>query len=272
MSLLEKLKEEARKRQEAEGTSSEATILEALYQSRFKSPMQSIMRYLTELTKQLKILDYETRHDYDLPGIGPVSGLRHADYVVNADSSENTKLVRLRFNCVSDNEMRFAITPKSKADETCKFLDTETMGYSEWPIRDHQQRVVGLNLQLKVKININFVFQADLELGSIRMFVSNFNGFKVEKSLIQPEQVDEAWLDNLGNYVLRNRADMYDLEIDESTRQAIRQRLEESKQQRQAELRELMIREQFEREYATSKSLLEKLKSFTERGDRRSVK
>jgi dsDNA-binding SOS-regulon protein len=268
MSLLEKLKEEARKRQEDEDGSSEAAILEELYQSRFKSPMQSIMRYLSELTKQLKILDYETRHDYDLPSIGPVSGLRHADYVVNADSSENTKLVRLRFNCASDNEMTFSITPKSKADEASKFLDTQTMRYSEWPIRDHEQRIVGLNLQLKVKVNINFVFQADLELGSIRMFVSNFNGFKVEKSLIQPEKVDEAWLDNLGNYILRNRADMYDLEIDESTRQAIRQRLEESKLQRQEEQREQMIREQFDREYETSKSLLDKLMSFTERGDR----
>jgi hypothetical protein len=268
MSLLERLKEEARKRQEAEGTSSEETILEELYQSRFKSPMQSIMEYLSELTKQLKILDHETRHDYDLPGIGLVSGLRQADYVVNADSSENTKLVRLRFNCVSDNEMTFSITPKSKADEASKFLDTQTMRYSEWPIRDHQQRVVGLNLQLKVKVNINFVFQADLELGSIRMFVSNFNGFKVDKSLIQPEKVDETWLDNLGNYILRNRADMYDLEIDESTRQAIRQRLEESKQQRQEELREQMIRDQLDREYEASKSLLDKLKSFTERGDR----
>ncbi|MES9862480.1 MAG: hypothetical protein ABW157_03800 [Candidatus Thiodiazotropha sp. LLP2] len=268
MSLLENLKEEARKRQEVEGANCEATRLEELYQSRFKSPMQSIMRYLSELTDQLKILEHEVRHDYTLPGLGQVAGLLNSDYVVNADSSENTKVVRLRFNCISDNEMTFAITPKSKADEACAFLDSQTMRYAEWPIRDHEQRVVGLNLQLSVKVKVNFLFQADPELGSIRMFVSNFNGFKVEKSLIQPEKLDEAWLDNLGNYILRNRANMYDLEIDESQRNTIRQRLEAAKQQREAELQEALIREQVERDQAREKTLVGKLKSLADRRDR----
>ncbi|MES9940495.1 MAG: hypothetical protein ABW104_10070 [Candidatus Thiodiazotropha sp. 6PLUC2] len=265
MSLLEKLKEEARKQQEAEGANCEATRLEELYQSRFKSPMRSIMKYLSELTDQLKILEHEVRHDYSLPGLGQITGLLNSDYVVNADSSENTRVVRLRFNCISDNELTFAITPKSKADEACAFLDAQTMRYTEWPIRDHEQRVVGLNLQLSVKVKVNFLFQADPELGSIRMFVSNFNGFKVEKSLIQPEKVDEAWLDTLGNYLLRNRANMVDLDIDESQRNSIRQRLEEAKLQREAELQEALIREQIEREQIHEKSLIGKLKSLTDR-------
>jgi hypothetical protein len=268
MSLLDDLKKEALKRQEADSASSEEVRLEELYQSRFRTPMQSILRYLSELTEQLKILDHEVRHDYDLPGLGMVRGLKHTDYVVNADSSENTKTIRLRFNCVSDNEMEFAVTPKPKADEACSFLDTQAMRYSDWPIRDHEQRIVGLNLQLTFKLKINFVFQADLELGSIRMLVSNFNGFKLEKSLLQPEKVDEAWLDNLGNYILRNRADMYDLEMDESLRSAIRQRLEEAKLERESELQEALIREQVESEESYQKSFLGKLKSLTERRDR----
>jgi hypothetical protein len=268
MSLLENLKEEARKRQEADQANCEATRLEALYQSSFKTPMRSIMKYLSELTDQLKILDHEVRHDYDLPGLGHVTGLRHTDYVVNADSSENTRVVRLRFSCVSGSEMTFAVTPKTKADEACAFLNAQTMRYSEWPIRDHEQRVIGLNLQLSLIVKVNFVFQADPELGSIRMFISNFNGFKAEKSLLQPEKVDEAWLDTLGNYILRNRADMYDLEMDDALRVAIRQRLEAAKKERDAELQEAQVREQLEEKQQRQRSILGKLRSLTERSDR----
>ena len=265
MSLLENLKQQARKRQEAEGADCEATRLESLYQSQFKSPMQSILKYLSELTDQLKILDHEVRHQYELPGLGPVAGLRHSEYVVNADSSENTRVVRLRFQCVSDSELTFAVAPKTKADEACAFLDSQTMRYTEWPIRDHKQKVVGLNLQLPVVVKVNFLFQADPELGSIRIFISNFRGFKVEKSLIQPHKVDDAWLDNLGHYILRNRADMYDLQIDDSVKDAIRQRLQQAKQQREVELQEALARERLEQQEQSSKSLLGKLKSLTER-------
>ncbi|MBV2120227.1 MAG: hypothetical protein KUF74_02120 [Candidatus Thiodiazotropha sp. (ex Ctena orbiculata)] len=265
MSLLENLKQEARKREEDESADCEATRLESLYQSQFKPSMQSILKYLSELTDQLKILDHEVRHQYEMPGLGPVAGLRHTEYVVNADSSDNTRVVRLRFQCISDSEQTFAITPKSKADEACAFLDSQTMRYTEWPIRDHQQQVVGLNLQLPVVVKVNFVFQADPELGSIRILISNFRGFKVEKSLIQPHKVDDAWLDNLGHYILRNRADMYDLQIADSAKDAIRQRLQEAKQQRELELQQALAREQLERQQQSSKSLLGKLKSLTDR-------
>ncbi len=265
MSLLESLKQEARKRQEAAGADCKAARLESLYQSQFKSPMQSILKYLSELTDQLKILDHEVRHQYELPGLGPVAGLRHSEYMVNTDSSENSRVVRLCFQCVSDSELSFAVTPKSKADEACAFLDSQAMRYTEWPIRDHQQQVVGLNLQLPVVVKVNFVFQADPELGSIRVFISNFRGFEVEKSLIQPHRVNDAWLDNLGHYILRNRRDMYDLQIDDSVKEAIRQRLQVARQQREIELQEALAREQLEQQREFSKSLLGKLKSLAGR-------
>ncbi|MCG8021641.1 MAG: hypothetical protein JAZ20_14625, partial [Candidatus Thiodiazotropha weberae] len=77
MSLLENLKQEARKRQEDDSADCEATRLESLYQSQFKPSMQSILKYLSELTDQLKILEHDVCHQYEMPGLGPVGGLRH---------------------------------------------------------------------------------------------------------------------------------------------------------------------------------------------------
>ena len=44
-------------------------------------------------------------------------GLRQGGYVVNADSTENTRLIRLRFSCVDDREHEYAVRPKATADE-----------------------------------------------------------------------------------------------------------------------------------------------------------
>jgi hypothetical protein len=265
MALLDDLKKQAQQVKDADSENQQRLRREALYADRFRQPMVSILRYLTELTEQLKILDYEVRQDYTLPGIGLVSGLRHNDYVVNADSSENPKAVRLRFSCLADSETEYAVIPKPKADETRAFLDTQKMRYSEWPIRDYEQRIIGLNFQLRTEVKVNFAFQTDLEIESIKFYISNFNGFKLDKSMIQPEMVNEAWLDNLGNFLLRKRADLYDLDIDESHKIAIRKKLEDDSRRREEELQEAIEYEQTVREEESRRSILGRLKSITQR-------
>jgi hypothetical protein len=265
MALLDDLKRKAQQVTEADSENQERIRREALYEERFKQPMLSILRYLSELTEQLKILDYEVTQDYTLPGIGIVPGLRHDGYVVNADSSDSPKSVRLRFNCTADHETEYAVTPKPKADETRAFLEGQKMRYSEWPIRDYSQRIVGLNFQLKPEVKVNLFFQVDLDLGSIKMYISNFQGFKLDKTLVKPEMVNEDWLDNLGNFLLRKRAVLYNLEIDESHKKAIRERLAADARQREKELEQAIADEQLVQEEASRRSLLGRFKTITER-------
>lgn len=268
MTLLDDLKREAQQIKGADSQNQEGLRREVIYEDRFRQPMLSILHYLAELTEQLKILDYEVRHDYTLPGIGLVPGLRHDGYVVNADSSEKPKALRLRFRCIADNENEYAVTPKPKADDVRTFLDTQIMPYSEWPIRDHEQRIIGLGFLLRTEVRVSIVFQADLEIGSIKLYFSNFKGFKLEKSMVQPEMVNDTWLDNLGNYILRNRADLYDLEIDESHKIAIRKKLEEDARRRDEELQQAIERELALGEEGNRRSILGRLKSITQRLER----
>jgi hypothetical protein len=268
MSLLDDLKQEAKKRREADSTDLQAERKEAEYQERIKPAMLAILHYLAELTDLLKVLEQDVTHDYELPGIGIVKGLRQGGYVVNADSTENTKNIRLRFNCVDVREREFAVKPKSTADETRAFFETQQMRYAEWPIRDPVQGIIGLNFQLAVKVDVNFIFKADLEQGAITLFISNFSEFKVERSVVQPERIDETWLDNLGNYLLRRRENLYTLEISDSNKDAIRQQLMADQRRREEELQEAILRERAELEEARRNSLLGKLKSIGKSGER----
>jgi len=263
MSLLNDLKKEAQALKAANSAEEEEARREAFYCQHLRPAMLAIFHYLSELIDQLKVIDPDVRMDYTLPGIGTVEGLHQEGYVVNADSTENTKTIRLRFSCVADQEKAFAVRPKAKADETRDFLESQTMRYAEWPIRDPQQGVIGLNFQLTVKVHINFIFKADLEQGVILLLISNFAGFKPERSIIQPERVTEEWLDNLGNYLLRRRENLYELEISDADKEVIRQKLEVVRLQREAEMQAALQRERQEREEVRRNSLFGKLKSFT---------
>jgi len=266
MSLLDDLKREAQRLQEADETDQVALRLESVYQERLKPAMLSLLHYLSELTDQLKVLDLEVRQDYELPGIGPVRGLRQGGYVVNTDSTENTRAIRLRFSCEADQEREYAVKPKSTADETRAFLDSQTMRYSEWPIRDPLQGVIGLNFQLTVKVDVNFIFKADPEQGAIHLLITNFSGFKPERSVIQPERITDGWLDNLGNYLVRRRENLYELEISDADKEEIRRKLETERQQREKEMQEAVEREREEQEEVRRNSLIGRLKSFAKPG------
>lgn len=267
MSLLDDLKKEAQESLAVDTEEQESIRRETEYRERVRPAMLKILNYLAELTDHLKVLETDVRHDYTLPGIGRVQGLQQGGYVVNADSTENTKTIRLRFNCTDEQEREFAVKPKSQADETRDFLETQVMRYAEWPIRDPVQGIIGLNFQLAVKVDVNFIFKADMDQMAVTLIISNFSDFKVEKSVVQPERVDDQWLDNLGNYLLRRRNNLYELEITDNDKAAIRQKLEQAQHQREQELQQALQREQEELEEARKNSLLGKLKSFAKSGE-----
>lgn len=239
MSLLDDLKQQAEAQQRNSGKSNAEAHREALYQEQLRPGMHAIFRYLGELTEQLKLVDPDVRHDFNLPGIGEVKGLRQEGYIVNADSTDQIKQIRLRFHCVADMEKEYAVKPKLKADETRDFLESQNMNYTEWPIRDSTQQIIGLNFQLQVKVRTNYIFQADLDQGVIKMTISNFEAFGMDRSVIQPKRINDHWLDDLGNFILRRNQNMHHLEIDEAVKESIRRRLEADNRAREREMEQL---------------------------------
>jgi hypothetical protein len=265
MSLLDELKQQAEQRQTDGGATAIQARREAFYQEHLRPRLHAILNYLGELTEQLKLVDPDVRHDYRLPGIGEALGLRQGGYIVHADSTDQTRQIRLRFHCLAEREQEYAVRPKAMAAETREFLETQRMRYAEWPIRDNEQRIVGINFQLRVKVEINFLFQALPEQGGIRMAVLNFYEFGAETSLVKPERITDQWLDNLGNYLLRRHQKLHNLEIEESDRETIRQKLIEERRARQQELELALQREKEEQEERRRNSLLGKLRGLAKR-------
>jgi len=265
MSLLDDLKRQAEQLQGSDAPQDQTRRLELVYEERLRPRMHAILRYLMELTEQLKVVDPDIRHGYSLPGIGEAADLKQGGYVVNADSTDQTRNIRLRCQCTAAQEEVYAIRPKALADETRDFLDTQAMRYAEWPIRDSTQQIIGINFQLRVQVSVNFIFQADPEQDAIRMSMLNFERFGAERRLIKPERIDEPWLDRLGRYLLRKDQDLHKLEIHDSHRALIREKLEADKRARQQELELTLQQDRAELETKRNTGLLGRLRNLTKR-------
>jgi hypothetical protein len=66
---------------------------------------------------------------------------------------------------------------------------------------DNQQ----LNFEIKARIPVRFQFEADCENGVLRLAVHNFEILGIERYIIQPQQVDNEFLNQLGRFISRRR-------------------------------------------------------------------
>lgn len=249
MGLLDDLKSEAERLQNQKSSEEKQKArLEAIYREEINPKMQKITTYLGELSEQLNILKPETQPVYTIPGYGKVKGLIQKDYSVNADSINNMTQLCFRFYAELPKEIEFSVTPKSKANETCSFLEEQNLTFSEWPVRDLHQRPIGITFQVKLRVEILFLFQADIENSCIQLTIVNFEDFTESNKSYRPKSIDIDWLEDMGYYILRKNESMHTLEISEEKKLQLREQLKQEEAIRQREMEELLVREEAERE------------------------
>lgn len=240
MSLLDDLKAEAEKLHNQQSSEEgRKAKQEANYIEEINPKLQMIAAYLGELSEQLNILKPETNPTYAVPGYQLVKGFVQQDYSVNADSMEKIKQLRFRFNAELPHDIEFSVTPKTKADETRHFLEHQSFTFSEWPVRDMHQRLIGLTFLVKLKVEILFLFQADIENGEIQLTIVNFEGFTVSTKNYRPQSIHDDWLEGLGHYILRKKNALHTLEISDEMKEQLRAKLKQAEQGRENEMKEM---------------------------------
>ncbi len=250
MGLLDDLKSEAEKLQDQQSSEEiNRERLEAVYREEINPKMLMISNYFSEFADQLNILKPDTKVSYTIPGYKEIKGLIQKEYSISADSLERIKKLRLRFNAELPNEIEFSVTPKSKSTETRKFFEQQNITFSEWPVRDAQQQVIGLTFQLKLKVEILFMFDVNIESSSIQLSVVNFETFGVTQKSYRPESINEKWLEDVGAYILRKTETMHSLEISDEMKQKLREQLKRAENDRIREAEEMdALRAKQERE------------------------
>lgn len=226
MGLLDDLKAEAEQARlgEADRKSRKARQ-EAYYQECLKPAMLGVHRYLQELLDQLRLLDREIQSEFSIPGYQPVVAAQW-DRKVTIDSLDQLSHIGLRLTYGID-ELKFSTMPLERAREARDFFETQRTPFSDWPIRDHDNSIVGLNfLVSRMRIEGGIDLRVDRSEGCIQVSTFNVQGFGDETDHMQPEGLDDDWLDRLGRYIVCEGEHPNRMQIDENLKADIRGRLE----------------------------------------------
>jgi len=237
--LLDDLKAEAEEaRQSDVDRRSMKARQEACYHEVLKPALLHCYRYLQELIAQLAVIDREIAAEFVIPGYGAVVA-RQTDRKLTIDSSENINRLSLRLS-YSIDELRFSTTPLEKANAAREFFETQRMPFSDWPIRDRDNRIVGLNFLVNdMQIGGGIELLADAVNGCIQLGAYNVQGFAQESSAVAPQRIDDEWLDRLGRYILGQADHPEHKQLDDSIRAQLRARIAREKAAQAEELARL---------------------------------
>lgn len=237
MGLLDDLKQQADKaRREREQEEARQAALEEAYRTGVRPAMLKIHSFLHEL---VGLLTEPVLVSFDFPGIGRVDNLEQKNYNILIDSQRDPKLVSLRFECVAKEEKRYTVMPKSAGDEARQFLTEQKVMFSDWAIRGSNRQITGLIIQCKLRVPVELVFEADVERSGVRVTSYNYHGTTENSFLSRYENIDDAWLDKLGYYVLRQDEGFGSLTLSAGERERIRALVEEQKQWQERHLAEM---------------------------------
>jgi hypothetical protein len=120
--------------------------------------------------------------------------------------------------------------------------------------------LIGAKFKIEGPLPLKVVIQADVMNSVILVGIRNFTGPEVSRYTVQASEFDADFMDRLGQFMLRKIDKLFTLEMDDSAKQAIRQRLKIEAEQREQEMREAEARLKAEEAERLANSRKEQIK------------
>lgn len=265
MGILDQLRNEATLKQESEfAAANTQQQLENQYQTRILPKMQQvylflkeIVEYLSYLEKAVEITDYCQRY----PQMGALS---QTDYKINTDGYggladfNRIMQVNVLFNCVGRGDFSYEVEGRTRIEQEIAFLNSKNVQL-KWNQFINSRGVEAATFSITRKIPVRFRFEVDYNNSKIKLLIHNHENFNVYKKTFQPEDVNEALLDEVSRFMLRQDSDFIRLDITSQDKQRIQKKAEEEQQQLAKWLEEVKVEEAKEKEERAKAGLAEKL-------------
>ena len=272
MGIIDDLREEVRQKQM--GHQEDTVLQEQLehnYQILILPKMQQLFSYFKELIDYLSILEtpieiaqYSNRY----PLLGE---LYQQNYRLSTDKHggiadfEKLTEIFLRYTCLGPGEDEFShhVGHKIEADQEKDFLSSHNILFN-YDRNLGQSKDGAVTFRITRKIPVLFKFSVDYHKSCIILKIQNHENFEQRTQIIKPDQIDEVYLDKLARYILRKDHDFLRMDIDDASKEKIRERISIQKQTHADELEAASIREQNELKKQEINKMKNKIKSFFE--------
>lgn len=262
MALLDELRqasEVAREKEQLEKES--AHRLREIYDKEVNPRIERIYNYLKELELHLNYLKPDIRVDYNISGYGTLADLRQTGYHMEKGRKEVLKKVQFSFRCESGEELTFSVEGKKKLHAIMEEMDRAGIRYGCKRDRGGNNEVIGADITVEAVVPVSFEFKGELETSAIVMTIRNYEDLLWQQSYLNPQQVDDTFLDELGKYIVRKENDFLKIDLPNVEKAYFQRLVREARIERQKELFLADEREKDELEMNKKNSLVARLKS-----------
>ncbi|MBI1423037.1 MAG: hypothetical protein GC149_06190 [Gammaproteobacteria bacterium] len=260
MGLLDDLKQQAQKQQGATGGETQPGGTEEFYRDHVKSRMVATFNFFNDLINQLNSMNLETRADYPFRPDGKSVTLLQQGYKVFSDEIPNPRQITLACFGGLVNPVVYEVQGRSAVLAQSELLDRYNFKYEKREQKDARQMVTGAKFRLVGPLQLKISLQYDESRQVIKLLVSNFSGAGTSQYHLRPEQLDEAFRDLLGRYLLRKVDSLFREEISEEDRKKIRDRMIVEARIREQELLEAEARRNAEKAAEKERTAKEQIK------------
>lgn len=261
MGLLDELRREAdsRKTDAQRKHEQQARALED-FRTSISPKLLLTYRYLQELAEHLNVLNPEVKGLYLFPTTSQAIPLRQGNYQVRSDTqhaTQETHKTSLLFDCTRMADIIFSVDKEHEITRCERTLYDRGLEFHCRKTKNDRFEVVGGEFIVKPKVSVAIHFSADIPNTTIHLYISNFEGLGVRQMAIKPDKLNESFLDDFGNYLLRRKSDFMKLDISDEARERLREQIAEARR-REAELIEIDAKRN-EPEQRNSETLLTNL-------------
>jgi len=204
MSYLHKLKQQAQALKNREQAhAQEQQRRDTFYQEHINPAMLKIGKFLAELTDNLNYVQPEVKVDYEILRDQWLQGLRHSKYVNYMDSSEQCKATSLLIECEGPRQIEFWINDSKESEKMTEFLFNRKVQFKQNKI--HHMGQLRSQFEIHPKMTIRFDFNADIARSKIVLRITNFDKLGSEIHLLDPAQINDKFIEELTEFVVRER-------------------------------------------------------------------
>jgi len=237
MGLLDDLKSQAEQNNKPAGEQPALAGAEEFYHAQVKPRMLKANGFLTQLVNQLNEMKLVIKAEYPFRPEGKTVTLLQQGYKVYSDHITEPRQVTLGFTCILANPTTFDVRGRAPALAQGEQLERYQFKYEKLEARDKNRMVIGARFKLLGPLQVKCVLEFDEAKQIIKLLLTNFVGPSTSQYNLRPEQLDEAFMDHLGKYLLRKEARLFQEEISDDAKVLLRRKLLQEQLQREAELR-----------------------------------
>jgi len=238
MGILDELKQQASEKRQLEATEErERHSQEERYRQELLPKMQQLHAYLREFVDHLNYVRPEIVVSVYDDGRRGLNHLLQGGYHLATDehggqsSLDNLKTLRLTYHCSADGEHRYTLTGKKDIEKEMHLLSDTGISYSHRPVAEMQREMVE-EFSVRRKVPVMIEFKADVYSMNINLTIRNHESTGTRYYEISPAQIDEKFLEEMANYILRRENSFMRTEISGDERAQLRKNYLEDKQQR----------------------------------------